>query len=375
MERQLVVFLLSLLSLPIFAGDYPFEVRGVRNGVQTILVASNRGPATVSVQIDVTGENVGVNRALPVVAVVPANSELELARLFPARPGMSRYSWTTSFMSGGYEAKADPRALYRLPYLDGYTFTIGQSPGGHLTTHNSAESRDAVDITMPEGAPIVAVREGVVIRAEAGFANRGGFDPSLLDKANAIEVEHFDGTIAQYAHLRHGGVLVSPGQRVKAGDIIGYSGSTGYSGGPHLHFAIHVTRPDGHGKFARVTMPFMFFVGTPAIAFRPMEGLLATADYSSRAAVPKMKPREGQRDPFTDVLATEASKARITSSGMEQAQGEGKKIVVEISGPYVDFIAGLPGWLLYVAAVGGTLIILVLMKPGRTESSRNEPRL
>lgn len=390
--RAAFLLLLSLLSFWTHAGDYPFEVRGLRNGVQTILMASNRGPGSVAVHIEVTGVNVGSNRQLPVLAVVPPHTEQEVLRLFPARPGSSQYQWNTSFMLGDINARADPLARYRLPYLDGYTFNIGQAPGGRVTTHLTSDSRDAVDFTMPEGTPIVAAREGVVIRTEAGFANQGGLDPALLGKANSVEIEHRDGTIALYAHLRHAGVIVSPGQRVKAGDIIGYSGSTGYSGGPHLHFAVQVTREDAAGKFARVSMPFMFFVGTPAIAFRPVEGLVATADYSSRAAVPTMSApimrpqpesaarideakarslgQQGRRDPFTDQLAAEAAK-----NGQAAVQEQGGKILIEISGPYVDFIRSLPGWVLYAGAVLIVLLFLVANRPARTHQSRSEPRL
>ncbi len=365
MIRSWFAALLFILSPNTFAGDYPFAVNGVRNGVQTILIASNRGPGTVSVHLDVTGSNIGSNRSLPIVAVVPPNSEMELARLFPAHPGTSQLQWTTSFMLGNINAQADPQALYRLPYLDGYSFTLGQSPGGHITTHLTAESRDAVDITMPEGTPIIAVRDGVVVRTEARFANQGALDPAMLDKANYVEIEHFDGTIAQYAHLRHGGVIVSPGQRVMAGDIISYSGSTGYSGGPHLHFAIQVTRMDSHNKFSRVSMPFMFYVGTPATAFKSVEGLLATADYGSRAAIPKMPIPPPQASQSTAVV-----KVRQASG-----QESGTKVKLEISGPYVDFIAGLPGWVLYAGTVAVVLLVFSLLRPKEDEYSRNEPRL
>jgi murein DD-endopeptidase MepM/ murein hydrolase activator NlpD len=64
-------------------------------------------------------------------------------------------------------------------------------------------------------------------------------------------VLHDDGSMALYAHLREGGVLVRAGERVTLGQMIGYSGSTGYSSGPHLHFAVQV-----NGGLQLVSVPF-----------------------------------------------------------------------------------------------------------------------
>jgi murein DD-endopeptidase MepM/ murein hydrolase activator NlpD len=56
--------------------------------------------------------------------------------------------------------------------------------------------------------------------------------------ANFVIVKHDDGTQAKYVHFKPGGVLVSLGQKVKPGQIIGLSGNTGFSRGPHLHFEV-----------------------------------------------------------------------------------------------------------------------------------------
>ncbi len=55
---------------------------------------------------------------------------------------------------------------------------------------------------------------------------------------NNTLVDHGDGLSTFYAHQTS--FAVSPGQRVKAGETIGYVGSTGYSSGPHLHFEVHI---------------------------------------------------------------------------------------------------------------------------------------
>jgi murein DD-endopeptidase MepM/ murein hydrolase activator NlpD len=57
-------------------------------------------------------------------------------------------------------------------------------------------------------------------------------------------VLHTDGTFASYVHLSPG-IPVKEGERVSRGQGIGSSGHTGYSGAPHLHFAVHRNGPDG----------------------------------------------------------------------------------------------------------------------------------
>jgi murein DD-endopeptidase MepM/ murein hydrolase activator NlpD len=53
-----------------------------------------------------------------------------------------------------------------------------------------------------------------------------------------VRIVHPDGTMALYAHIDLASVIVRPGARVRAGQKIARSGNTGFSSGPHLHFAI-----------------------------------------------------------------------------------------------------------------------------------------
>lgn len=82
-----------------------------------------------------------------------------------------------------------------------------------------------VDLSAPSGTPIVATRSGVVTRAY--FSSSGGY---------TVEIDHQDGYTSKYLHQTH--YIVSAGQQVSAGQVIGYVGSTGTSTGPHLHFSI-----------------------------------------------------------------------------------------------------------------------------------------
>ena len=60
----------------------------------------------------------------------------------------------------------------------------------------------------------------------------------FYDKANHVVILHDDGSYATYAHLLIGKIEVEVGDRVETGDVIGYSGNTGFSTGPHLHFVV-----------------------------------------------------------------------------------------------------------------------------------------
>ncbi len=86
---------------------------------------------------------------------------------------------------------------------------------------------EGIDISVPEGTPIRAAKPGTVILA----AYTGGY-------GNYTCVDHGGGLSSCYAH--QSSYAVSPGDQVAQGDVIGYSGNTGSSTGPHLHFEIRV---------------------------------------------------------------------------------------------------------------------------------------
>lgn len=84
----------------------------------------------------------------------------------------------------------------------------------------------AVDIGCPIGTTVVAAASGVVIRADASGYN-GGYGEVII-------ISHPNGTQSIYAHLSR--INVKNGESVKQGEVIGASGSSGKSTGPHLHF-------------------------------------------------------------------------------------------------------------------------------------------
>ncbi|PAU94103.1 hypothetical protein CK503_07775 [Aliifodinibius salipaludis] len=157
--------------------------------------------------------------------------------------GQLRYHLTL----GNPHAIHDPSYKYLLPYPREKSHILIQ--GNNSTfTHNLPNSKYAFDFYMPENSLISAARGGTV-----GFVSqnnkRGGNNEDYLQQANKIMICHDDGTVAVYAHLRHKGTLINMGEQVYAGEIIGFSGNTGYSTTPHLHFGVLAGPKSVHVKF------------------------------------------------------------------------------------------------------------------------------
>jgi len=83
------------------------------------------------------------------------------------------------------------------------------------------------DFAAPEGTPIMASGDGVIIRAK--WCGGGG---------NCIKIKHNSTYSTVYAHMSKFAYGIKTGLRVKQGQIIGYVGSTGKSTGPHLHYEV-----------------------------------------------------------------------------------------------------------------------------------------
>jgi murein DD-endopeptidase MepM/ murein hydrolase activator NlpD len=97
-----------------------------------------------------------------------------------------------------------------------------------------------LDIAAPTGTPVVAARAGTV--TFAGWSNRGF--------GHLVKIRHAGGAETWYAHFSR--ILVTVGQQVRQGEVVGRIGSTGISTGPHLHFEVHEGgRPHDPLRFLR----------------------------------------------------------------------------------------------------------------------------
>lgn len=128
---------------------------------------------------------------------------------------------------------------YRQPFSLYADWSVSQGFHGPASHHDEANAY-AVDIPLLLGTPVLAARSGTVMEVVDNFPDDGGERDDDRDKANLVRILHEDGSMAVYAHLMQDSVTVKPGQWLALGGVIGQSGNSGYSRGPHLHFAVQV---------------------------------------------------------------------------------------------------------------------------------------
>jgi murein DD-endopeptidase MepM/ murein hydrolase activator NlpD len=138
---------------------------------------------------------------------------------------MGKPTTSTGGGTGDYGSPDNPSGVI---WMVPCRYTRVSSPFGyrwHPTTGEYSMHK-GVDLSAPKGTPIYASRSGYV--NVATYHETAG---------NYITINHQDGYTSVYMHMTH--YVVQRGEYVKAGQLVGYVGSTGRSTGPHLHFGIH----------------------------------------------------------------------------------------------------------------------------------------
>ncbi len=191
----------------------------------------------------------------------------ELPRRFVIEPGESdtlfrisgindleawQISVKYSYIFGNPLPNYQSTTSYFPPLAPDASFQISQAFGGSYS-HFDAQNEYAVDIAMPIGTPVYAARAGMIVEVADDFF-KGGTNKAYSSEANNIRILHDDGSMAIYAHLELEKAQVYPGLTVAAGQLIAYSGNTGFSTGPHLHFAVQINK-----GMELVSVPFTFF--------------------------------------------------------------------------------------------------------------------
>jgi len=232
-------------------------------------------PSTIKVNFIIL-KNMNVTVDIPYQGTINSLTEKQiLFSIIPEPNKECKFSYECEYFRGDPEnTNHDDNYKYILPYEHNKSFKVYQGYGGKFS-HNSKNRKYAVDFTMPLGTKICASRSGIVVHVKEN-SNKGGPDKKkYFQRANEITIYQDDGTFANYVHLKKNGSLVSEGDTINAGDVIGLSGNTGWTSGPHLHFEVYYM--DSSGKMISVPTKFLqsdlklteLFEGNNYVSYHP----------------------------------------------------------------------------------------------------------
>ena len=224
-------------SPALFGDEIEFETN---NGVVYVYV-NNRlaGPLQVQLSAGSSTRNMDASPLLPVTYLLQPKRRQLLTQLQAIDANAPMIRDLKSLRVPGDPHAIPDEVTYSLPIDENSRWELGQEFNGEYS-HHDEQNRYAVDFIVPVGTPVLAARSGVVMETIANYDTGGQNAKIYAGRANFIRILHDDGSMALYAHLKESGILVSVGQRVGLGEPIGYSGNTGFSSGPHLHFALQI---------------------------------------------------------------------------------------------------------------------------------------
>ncbi len=224
------------------------------------IYVENKAHCSITVLVDFhIKKNIKISEPIPYTCVIPANTEKQLLMTVETTKGLKSnigYSFTY-FLGDAENAKHNDQFVYALPFEKGTEVRLGQGYRGGYSHQNIL----ALDFSLDKGSNVYAARGGVVAFVKSD-SDKGCTNESCMDAANYIIIQHDDGSFGKYVHLQLNGSKVKPGQKVKKGELIGYSGNTGFSAGPHLHFEVFLSK-----KNMTITVPTRFQTGKDTIEY------------------------------------------------------------------------------------------------------------
>lgn len=136
--------------------------------------------------------------------------------------------------------------LFLMNYYDqsGPGQVDGQFRDYHCGRDLGYDGHTGTDITlfnfrlMDIGMPILAAAPGEVVATRWHIFDRNYNQPYATSEPNLVRIRHLDGTEALYVHMRKNSIAVNVGERIQAGEFLGYVASSGTTPMPHLHFEL-----------------------------------------------------------------------------------------------------------------------------------------
>lgn len=216
---------------------------------EVYIFADNNEVMPMSAKLNFTLRNLTSDYVDNTITVIPAKTnKFLIAKLTVIQPNSSNsFSYTNTYNFGNaLQENFDQEYIYSLPFEKGNTQLVFQGYNGKFSHQNA----DALDFNLKIGDKIFASREGIV--TEVVKKNTQSCpNISCAKLNNKVLIMHSDGTFAEYAHLKYNGTELNVGDKIEKNQFIGYSGNTGFSSGPHLHFAVFINRITGDRTYIK----------------------------------------------------------------------------------------------------------------------------
>lgn len=239
MEKRLIIFCALLISLSMFSyaqNDKEVDLRSPNRRIADSLYALHNSKASSESSIRTNNNNTSILATVDSTkrnlfqSADQENEEKERIIVNKNAPCKTLYNntWCTNKVkmpSFNFGEFPDEFKIKLIDERKDQSFHFPCDKGVKSSPYGWRWERPhgGIDFALSVGEPIYSVFDGVVRVAQVN----GGY-------GNMILVRHYNNLETLYAHLSK--MIVKVGQEVKAGDIIGYSGNTGFSTGPHLHF-------------------------------------------------------------------------------------------------------------------------------------------
>ena len=267
MDRLVCAALAFIASSPLLADcrDQWICVDAVDQGGNVELRAKNLRDYPVTYTLKVRTRHFNVAGPKTVTRTLAPQESAHVMMLNQSeRRREGRYHYFLEWTVGDKDAVHDDDYLYALPYASGRSYRVLQGYGSRFS-HTGLEAY-AVDFDMPEGTPVHAARGGIVAEVVEQHS-RGCWKNGCGKYANYIVILHNDRTTGEYYNLQQNGALVHVGDSIARGQRIGYSGNTGNTALPHLHFAVYRAASAG----ATQSVPIRF-QSADGLVTRPRNG-------------------------------------------------------------------------------------------------------
>lgn len=237
---HLIAFLLFCLSAKAdFVNIYYNETS---DGYQVLV--DNDQYCPVSIKFDFNLKNLKSTNNVENVVVIPPRVKGHVVTNFVVNNVRKAYRFgmqTRSNLGDHADKDYDREYQYHLPFKSAKNVLIGQGYNGKFSHHHE----NALDFDLRVGEEVLAARGGVVVEVVKKNSRNCTSNHKCAEYNNYIIIYHDDGTFAEYVHLKKNGSKVKVGEKIETGQLIGYSGKTGYASGPHLHFAVYLQELGG----------------------------------------------------------------------------------------------------------------------------------